>query len=203
MAWPAADKRVVCICLPTRCAACQRCLDDFKQSAANSVIASASSTPAQLASSFRAACILKERPSAACDRAEKAITGSFKGNMARRVGGICRVLGECDTGLATNASCVLTNGAFNGTLSECLLEGTSAGAAVDGIWAGIGGWCTTARLLLPLLPPAVQNPPAPKRPTSPVVCLSLPMPPSLVRLRLCPVGQLVLWQPVMSPITDM
>jgi len=143
----------------TRCAACQRCLDDFKQSAANSLTASASATPAQLASSFRAACTLKERPSAACDRAEKAITGSYKGNMARRVGGICRVLGECDAGLATNASCVLTSGAFNGTLSECLLEGTSAGAPVEGIWAGTGRWHTTARFLLSTRPSAVQTAP--------------------------------------------
>jgi hypothetical protein len=113
-------------------------LDDFKQ-AASDIQAATAATPTQLGSLFRSACISKERPSAACDRAEKAISGSYKGNLARRVGGICRVLGECDVELAGNSTCVLTAaGRQNGTLSECLVDGVVGGPAIDGIWAGTG-----------------------------------------------------------------
>lgn len=124
--------------LVCRCGACQRCLDGFKQ-VASDIQAAPAATPTQLGSLFRSACIAKDRPSAACDRAEKAISGSYKGNLARRMGGICRVLGECDAGLVGNSTCVLTaTGRQNGTLSECLVDGVSTGSAIDGIWAGTG-----------------------------------------------------------------
>jgi hypothetical protein len=66
---------------------------------------------------------------------EKSVSGSYKGNLARRAGAICRVLGECDAGLATNATCALTAAGKNSTLSECTVEGISSGAAVAGISA--------------------------------------------------------------------
>jgi hypothetical protein len=107
-----------------RCERCQRCLSTFNTTA------SATAT----AASVRAACIAAGRPSADCDRVEKAIAGSYKGNLAQRLGGICRVLGECDAGLATNATCVLSAGGNDGMLSECTLEGVNFGSAVDGIF---------------------------------------------------------------------
>jgi hypothetical protein len=141
---PAPHEGVLCqyhmaCLLLCRCGACQRCLDDFKQAISDIQAAPATTTPAQLGSLFRSACISKERPSAACDRAEKAISGSYKGNLARRVGGICRVLGECDAGLVGNSTCVLTAaGRQNGTLSDCLVDGVGSGPVIDGIWAGTG-----------------------------------------------------------------
>jgi hypothetical protein len=43
------------------------------------------------------------------------------------------VLGECDAGLGTNATCMLSSGDKTGVLSECTLEGVSSGATVNGI----------------------------------------------------------------------
>lgn len=107
-----------------RCERCQRCLSNF------STTASAAAT----AATVRSACITAGRASADCDRVEKAIASSYKGNLAQRLGGICRVLGECDAGLVTNTTCVLSAGGKGGVLSECTLEGVSTGAAVDGIF---------------------------------------------------------------------
>jgi hypothetical protein len=110
-----------------RCETCQRCLDNF------TATASMDGTTEVLATTFRTACVDKGRPSANCDRAEKAIRASFNGNLGRRVGAICRVLGECDAGLATNATCVLTGDGKSGQLSECLRGGVSNGTAIPGI----------------------------------------------------------------------
>lgn len=95
--------------------------------------ASTEGTTETLATTFRTACVDKGRPSAACDRAEKAIRANFNGNLGRRVGAICRVLGECDAGLATNATCVLTGDGKSGQLSECLRGGTTNGTDIPGI----------------------------------------------------------------------
>jgi hypothetical protein len=64
---------------------------------------------------------------------DTAIRASFKGNLGRRVGSICRVMGECDAALATNTSCVLASDGKTGQLSECLKEGVSSGTPVAGI----------------------------------------------------------------------
>ena len=48
------------------------------------------------------------------------------------------MLGECDAGLAANATCSLAVDGKSGQLSECLKEGVSNGTALVGIWAGTG-----------------------------------------------------------------
>lgn len=132
---------------PCRCETCQRCLSNFSTFVSGQV--SSTATAEQLAAAFRAQCVASTRPSADCDRVEKAIAGSFKGNLARRVGAICRVLGECDAGLASNASCVLSVGSKSGSLSECRVDGVSSGEDVVGIWSGAGeheGWKAPQRV---------------------------------------------------------
>lgn len=90
-------------------------------------------TANSIATSFRSACIAKGRPSAGCDKVDSAIRASLRGNLGKRVGSICRVLGECDAALATNTSCVLTADGKTAQLSECLREGVTSGTAVAGI----------------------------------------------------------------------
>lgn len=90
-------------------------------------------TAESIAMAFRTACVDKGRASAACDKAEKAIRASLNGNLGRRVGAVCRLLGECDAGLSTNASCVLTGDGKSGQLSECLKGGVSNGTDIAGI----------------------------------------------------------------------
>ena len=138
-----AQRRYIC-CAATacRCETCQRCLDSF-----NDTLSVAPSTSAELiATAFRAACVNKGRASAGCDKVDKAVRGSYKGNLGRRVGGICRLLGECDAALTTNATCVLTSAGKSGQLSECTQEGVSAGEAVAGIGECSYCWesCTLA-----------------------------------------------------------
>lgn len=121
-----------------RCETCQRCISTFSNYTATEVTPTATAT--ELATRFRAFCISPAvgRPSAACDRVEKAIGSSYKGNMGRRLGAICRVLGECDAGLATNATCQLSSNSKAGTLSDCSVQGVSTGDAVDGITSSTG-----------------------------------------------------------------
>jgi hypothetical protein len=114
-----------------RCQTCQRCLDDF-----NDTRPASTNSAEAVATAFRAACIAKGRASADCDRVDRAIRSSLRGNLGRRLGGVCRLLGECDAALANNNTCVLTVSGRNGTLSECLREGVSTGTAVAGITTG-------------------------------------------------------------------
>jgi hypothetical protein len=117
-----------CVC---RCQTCQRCLDNFTDTRP-----AAADSPDAVATAFRATCITKGRASADCDRVDKAIRSSLKGNLGRRLGGVCRLLGECDAVLANNNTCELTVSGRSGTLSECLQEGVSTGTAVAGITTG-------------------------------------------------------------------
>jgi hypothetical protein len=123
---------MICICCggtACRCETCQRCLETFNDTLSVAPITSSDS----IADAFRAACVDRGRPSAGCDKVDKAIRSSYKGNLGRRLGSICRLLGECDAALATNATCVLTSAGKSGQLSECTREGASTGEVLTGI----------------------------------------------------------------------
>jgi hypothetical protein len=146
----AADAKLRCVdvCVfVCRCQTCQRCLENF-----NDTRPAAADSSDAVATAFRVACITKGRASADCDRVDKAIRSSLRGNLGRRLGGVCRLLGECDAVLANNNTCVLTVSGRNGTLSECLQEGVSAGTAVAGITTGgclprqCSAFCCTTQL---------------------------------------------------------
>lgn len=85
--------RDVGTCLLKPCPACQACLTAF-QPFVNGIPSNAS-TPSALAASFYTACRSANRPAQACEAASLAVESSYQGNMAKRAGGICSVLGEC------------------------------------------------------------------------------------------------------------
>jgi hypothetical protein len=110
-------------------------VDTFRNFTTESPAGTAAEQQLAWASAFSTYCAApaRGRAAAACSRVERAIAASYKGNLGRRVGGLCRMLGECDAQLANNQSCVLQSRDKSGALSECLVDGVSSGSPVAGI----------------------------------------------------------------------
>lgn len=80
------------VCEKHPCPNCRDCLQDF-----SGFVNSVTGNTSEVADAFYTECIARQRNTLACQAARVAIINSYRGNAGRRAGGICRLLGECDT----------------------------------------------------------------------------------------------------------
>ena len=121
-------------CVTTPCKACNNCLLSLQTFVTGHAAASAAATGAD----FFVLCTESLRYSIPmCTSIRDSILSGMGGNLGRRAGGLCMILGACPKQLPD--ACWLTNGAVStpliGRLDTCTLEGVTGGTAVTGIVA--------------------------------------------------------------------
>ncbi len=119
------------------CSACQACLDTVTASflAATSPVASAF----EVAAAFAAWCSAAGYQPAACLAVQRTILESTNGNVGRRAGALCSLLGPCSGQAAAKCTFRVQGSGFDsgaeplpeGPLDQCTAEGVSGGSQLQ------------------------------------------------------------------------
>jgi hypothetical protein len=143
---------LACSCRPSPCRRCRTCSWKTAAWIRNSTWDLA--VPDQIALTFGTFCRGSGRPSNLCSSIQAEIQSSASGNLGKRAGALCRVLGDCNPSqFGLTCSLAYTgDGALSatdpvGVLDLCTSEGTSTGSAVPGVKADFAlasGRCLTS-----------------------------------------------------------
>jgi hypothetical protein len=123
-------------CSSEPCSTCQACLDSANGDLFASAAFKAAITAVEVRQQFGKWCSGQGYSTALCARVGERIQGSAEGNLGKRAGAICSLLGSCSGNAAANScsgsgfTANSTSGAaaLTGNVDQCTVEGVQGGA---------------------------------------------------------------------------